>query len=443
MSTSYPVRELLTLVRRAVEVCFPEDVWVEGEISGIRRTRTGHVYFQLVEPVTTAGATPTAALDVVLFDDARREVNARLDAAGGAIRMVDGVRIRIGGRLEVYSRNGHVQLKMRDIDPAFTLAQLTLARDEVVRRLADAGLLDRNATLPVPPMPLRLGLVTSLGSAAHADLLHELEGSGLAWRVVQCDASVQGAGAEQALVRALRRVVRAGAEVVAVVRGGGARTDLAAFDSEVLARAIATCPVPVFTGIGHEIDRSVADEVAAVACKTPTACAAELVARARVGITAMEECWDEVRRKARDACQEASQRLDANAHLTARRTIHHVTRAEERLHTRTDSARRVTDRALRGAARGLDERTAALGRGAPDALRRAEHELTTHTHRVDGHDPARVLARGWSLTRTTDGRVVRRTTDVAPDEVLHTTVADGELTSTLLAATPTPPPRHA
>src|SRR5262249_23054504 len=135
-------------------------------------------------------------------------------------------------------------------------------RDEVLRRLSADALLDRNATAPLPPVPLRVGLVTSRGSAAAADFLHELELSGFGWQVVVADTRVQGTDAEQSIVAALDRAIAAEVDAVALVRGGGSRTELATFDAEALARAIASSPVPVLTGIGHEVDDSVADRVA-------------------------------------------------------------------------------------------------------------------------------------------------------------------------------------
>src|SRR5690606_17793690 len=128
-------------------------------------------------------------------------------------------------------------------------------------------------------LPTRLGLVTSGGSAAQADFLHELGRQGdrpVSWQVTAMLSRVQGPGADREMAAALRALERHGVDLIALVRGGGARTDLFAFDSELLARAIATASVPVVTGVGHEIDTSVADRVAARAYKTPTACAAAL-----------------------------------------------------------------------------------------------------------------------------------------------------------------------
>ena len=125
-------------------------------------------------------------------------------------------------------------------------------------------------------MPLRVGLVSSAGTAAYRDFAHGLETSGYAFRVALCDVRVQGDAASRRIVWGLRRLARLDLDVIAVVRGGGARSDLAPFDTEIVARAITEMPVPVITGIGHETDRTIADDVAHTCAKTPTAAAATL-----------------------------------------------------------------------------------------------------------------------------------------------------------------------
>ena len=160
-------------------------------------------------------------------------------------------------------------------------ADTEVARAALLAKLAEEDLLRANADRPMPLVPLRVGLATSDGSAAEADFLDELRRSGFAFRVLRADTRVQGSDAPRSIASAIRMLATHRLDVLALVRGGGARTDLAAFDDEAVARAIAACPVPVVTGIGHEVDTSVADEVAHTAAKTPTACAQLLVARAR------------------------------------------------------------------------------------------------------------------------------------------------------------------
>ncbi|MEZ5133683.1 MAG: exodeoxyribonuclease VII large subunit [Acidimicrobiales bacterium] len=291
------VSELLDAVAAVVDDAFDE-VWLEGEIRSRRDLRVGgagpygarHVYFDLVEPSDDLDRPPVAAISVKLFDSARRRVNAELKRHG-SIRMVDGVRVRIRGRVGIYAGRGRVELQMTGIDPGFTLAQLASSRDLVLRALAADGLLDANASLPFPVVPTHIGLVTSAGSAAHADFVHELEVSGLGWRVSLADVRVQGPRAAREVAAAVRELSGRGVDVIAVVRGGGAQTDLAAFDAEIVARAIAGAAVPVLTGIGHEIDTTAADAVAHRAHKTPTACAGSLVATAHAVHRHAEDTW--------------------------------------------------------------------------------------------------------------------------------------------------------
>ncbi len=411
-SDTLRVGELNRLIRYALSVNFPSDLWVEGEISSLKRHEgSGHVYFQLVE-AGDAGQ-PDATVSVALYAAERRTVNIMLRRAGGAIRMADGVHIRIRGSLDYYPPRGRLQLRMTAIDPAFTLGKLTAERDRVMAALAQEGLLERNRALPYPTVPTHIRLLTSEGSAAQADFLDELERSGFAWRVTMAAARVQGAGAEHEVVRALEQLTRSGAEVVAVVRGGGARTDLMVFDAEVIARAIAASPTPVITGIGHEIDSSVADAVAAVAHKTPTACAAALVEQARTGLRRAESAWDRIAERAEAATQHEHRRLDDQRHRVVLRS-----RAVVEL-----------------ASRSLEHRTHRLQRSRTSVLDRAEHHLTGAATRVGVLDPARALARGWSITRRTDGALVRGPADAPPGTVLRTTVAGGVIDSTAIEQT--------
>ncbi len=272
------VSELGVVVRAALEQAMPYGVWVEGEIQGISRSRSGHVYFDLIESAETSGAPPVASMPVVLFRDARDRVNRLLKRHGDPIRMTDGVKIRIQGTVDFYPPNGRLQLRMSAIDPTYTLGVLAAEREALLRRLSESGMLRANARHAVPAVPLRVGVVTSIGSAAHADITTVFERSERAFTLVEVDTAVQGAGAERSIAAAIRAAGEAGVDVVLVVRGGGSKTDLAVFDHADVADAIVHAPIPVFTGIGHDIDHSVADEVAHTAHTTPTAAAQAIVA---------------------------------------------------------------------------------------------------------------------------------------------------------------------
>jgi exodeoxyribonuclease VII large subunit len=332
-------------------------------------------------------------------------VNRALRDAG--VQLAEGVEVRIRGRVELYSPTGRLQLIMTAIDPVFTVGRMAANRARLLQTLAEEGLLRANAAHAMPLVPLRVGLVTSGGSAAYHDFVHELEGSPYAFRVALCAVRVQGAAADRRVAYALRQLMGLELDVVVVARGGGSRADLAAFDSEVVARAIAAMPVPVLTGIGHEVDRSVADEVAHTVAKTPTAAAGMLVDRVAE--------FDH-------ALRTVSQRVVARAGAACGHAHHRVDRLRHRAAARGRAGARDAQRAL--AARQQAILTAAR-RGTRDAARRVEADEV----RLRALDPRRVLERGYSITRDVDGVVVRSTAVVTPDAILVTEVADGTITS--------------
>ena len=273
------VLELTSGLRDAVRASFPAELWVRGEVQGLRRSQNGHTYFSLVEK-SGQGDQVRAKIDVMLWRDDRGRVDKAIKAVPGA-ELGNDVEVRIRGRVEVYAPQGRMQLKMTAIDPVFTVGDIAAGRERVLRALAADGLLGLNQRRPMPLVPLRIGLVTSAGSAAFHDFVEELAGSGFAFEVGVVDVRVQGANASRRIVYGLRQMAMRDLDVVVLARGGGSRADLAPFDADVVARAIAAMPVPVLCGVGHETDRSVADEVAHTSCKTPTACAQLLVARVR------------------------------------------------------------------------------------------------------------------------------------------------------------------
>jgi exodeoxyribonuclease VII large subunit len=217
---AYSVGELNQEIAEVLRLTYANEIWVHGEIASLKRSRNGHVYFQLVdsshvdtdhETGRVAGVgtrAPDAVMPVVLFDSAKRAVNTSLKQAGGSVRMTDGTRVRLRARIEFYAPQGRVQLRMTAIDPSFTLALLQTERDRVLTALAADKLLDRNASRTIPRVIERVGLVTSDGSAAMADFVHELESSGIGWQVVFAHAQVQGVDADQSIAAALLTIDR-------------------------------------------------------------------------------------------------------------------------------------------------------------------------------------------------------------------------------------------
>lgn len=422
-TTTWSVGELSEAIGDRLRAAFPGEVWVRGEIHDLSRARSGHVYFTLRD----ADQDVTAQLSVMLSSTNKVRVNRLLLRGGGRVRMTDGTEVRIRGRLDWYGPRGQLQLQMTSIDPAFTLGQLAAARAELLDRLRAEGVVGANALAPLPVAPLRIGLVTSAGSAAEADVVDELLRSGFAFEITRADVRVQGPEAPGALAGAITGLARTRVDLVLVARGGGAATDLAAFDSELVARAIAAAGKPVITGIGHEVDRSVADEVAHTAAKTPTAAAQHVIGLVAVALERAEHAWQRIAVRATQVLDRADDHLERSrgrAALAARTAAH---REQGRIDDAADRLARSATSVLDAADRRLAESTRRLVSTSRRRVDDAAARLDVLATRADLLDPVHVLSRGWSIARRDDGGIVRSVDDVAAGDALAIRVGDGTL----------------
>ena len=261
-------------IGNALRAAFRDEVWVRGEIRDLSRPQSGHVYFTLTDPDSGA------SLGVMLSSRTKGSVNTTLTDAGGGVRMTDGTDVRIRGRLDWYSPRGQLQLRMTAIDPAYTLGQLEVARAELLARLAAEGLLGANAgrALPLAPAPGRPGHERGLARPRPTSSTS----SAGAGSPSGCSASTRGCRVRthpgpsrrrSACCPPIRSTCSPSCEAAARAPTWPPSTTK---PSPVPSRP---APVPVITGVGHEVDTSVADEVAHTVAKTPTACAQLLVAR--------------------------------------------------------------------------------------------------------------------------------------------------------------------
>ncbi len=415
---TYTVGELAEAINSALRRRFEDGVWVRGEIQGWNE-RNQHAYFRLVED----SGDGKAVVNVQFFANSRNRLRPLL--MKNRLLLADGLKVRIFGHLDFFAPSGQLGLKMSGIDPRFTLGELALQRDDVLRRLTEAGLLDRNRRCGLSVAPLRVGVVTSTSSAAWADFVHEIERSGLAFQLRVIDVHVQGEWAVTEVTQAVRTLGRhPDLDAVVVIRGGGSRSELATFDHEAIATAIAMSPLPVFTGLGHEVDRSVADDVAHSALKTPTACAAALVERVLEFQQRTALAWHAIGHAAALGLQVAGTDLESLAHGIRHRVIGAVDRSGERLTQRAQRVRVGAGRVVERADVRLTTAEAAIGRVATRLDPEVRH-LDAVAERLRLLDPVNTMARGWSITRTADGRTVRTSADVQPGDEIITTFATG------------------
>lgn len=423
---------------------FNGEIWVVGEVSGKKQSANGHVYLDLVERRAPGGPV-VATLKVSALRNDLGPIRAALQRVKG-VQINDGVEVRIRGRLTTYAPQGSMQLQMTGIDPEWTLGRLAANKDELLRALAREGVLQRNKQRDVSPLPLRVALVTSHGSAAYHDFTKELELSGYSWQVLVHDTRVQGENAPELIAATLRAVGRRKGsswepDVVALIRGGGSRTDLQAFDAEAVARAIADLPYPVLTGIGHEIDRSVADEAAHTMFKTPTACAQALVTRVGETHRRSEQLHERIASTAQRQLGTAEAALQGASRAVGRISEARLQRAEERLQAGLMRISRAAEHRLareEDRVEGAERRTQL---SAPRQLVRAEERLEAAAALVAASDPDKLLRRGFSVTRTSEGALVRSAGDVEDESVLVTQLHEGSIVSKVHKDKGVPPVR--
>lgn len=447
---TFTVSELGEEVRAFLGEAFP-GVWVSGEVQRLRPSRNGHLFFELVEKGPADQI--VGKLEAVIWRTDLQRLRRELESSGQSLQ--EGMAVRCLAAVDFYPPGGRLQVTVREVDPLFTLGLLARRRQETLAALTAAGLLERNRGLELAAVPLRVGLVTSHGSAAFHDFFTCLRDSGYRFEVVLVHAAVQGPAAEREVASALRTLAALGVDCVALVRGGGARSDLAAFDSRRIAEAIASLPVPVLTGLGHEIDRSVADLTAHTALKTPTMVAEFLVRRVeeverRLGDLGRRLVQGGLARLAADGemvggCRERllaaagavageRARLVETARLLARFAGHRLARGGDRVERGAGALLAAVPRLLRRRRRSRAELGERIARAARAELRRLEERCTGMARVATQLAPERVLARGFSITRTAEGELLRRPGQVAPGDRLLTRLAGGTLASRVEAA---------
>ena len=441
----WAVCDLVAQVREMVEQEYG-DIWVEGEISNFRPAPSGHVYFTLKD----AGA----LLPIVLF---------RRQAMLLRFRPEDGLHVLVRGRVSVYEQRGQLQLVAETMEPVGA-GSLQLAFEQLKQRLTAEGLFDADRKQPLPLFPHTVGIVTSPTGAVVRDFLNIVGRRHSGLNVLVCPVSVQGESAPAEIEAALAELNASDlVDLIVLARGGGSLEDLAAFNSERVARAIASSRLPVVSAVGHETDFTIADFAADLRAPTPSA-AAELITEAQHKIAEhLATQFNRLARAVRFQLLQASQRL---THLPVTRAESRVSallpRHAQRLDDFSFRVESALTAQLRLRPRHADELDAAVLRHDPrQSLAQARARLQAgrnHLHRSLEHrlhasvatltalnarlhslSPLAVLDRGYALVLTAQGSLVRSAAQLTPGDQLLTRLADGAFLSRVESTAPASP----
>ena len=415
---------LLAQVQTALASAFPNrrGVWVRGEIQTIADHRSGHCYMDLVDPDSPRGR-ERPVLKVNCWRTTWGPIRRLLAAQG--VTLQPGMVVTLRGRVELYAARAQVNFIAAEIDVSALLGRMAAQRAALLAALETEGLMRRNAALTVPPVPLVVGLVASPGTEGFDDFMGQLECSGLGFTVRLVPVQVQGLRAPASVANGLATLSRAGCDLTVLVRGGGAKADLAAFDAEVVARAVASHPVPVWTGIGHTGDQSVADVVANRAFITPTECGQELVRRVTTWDEAVLDRARHVANRAVDVVRDADADCARARHRLAGAARAQLRHARQRVEGRAARLTAQARRQLDTAAMDLDRRSARLGPLTFAAVSHHEDRLVSLRRLLSAYDVDRQLERGYTLTLDAQGRVLRSVLGLEGGQALVTRFADG------------------
>ena len=401
------ISQLNTTIRSALGDAFPIAQWVHGEVSGLRVNSSGHVYFDLVEKDEEKHSV-IAKISCFLPAGLARFIQGKLRAAGFE-GLKDDIEIQVLADVTFYSPYGKLSLTIRDIEPAFTLGKMAQARQQIIEDLTRRGLLQKNQLREMPIVSLRVGLVTSEGSAAYHDFLKTLQSSGFGFTVFLAPSTMQGEGTEKSVTQALSLLGRQkDLDVIALVRGGGSKSDLAWFDNLAIAESIARSSYPILTGIGHEIDISIADMVAHTHFKTPTAVAEFLVSRVDDFQNRLVEDSQTICQMVQLKVQEASHLLEERNSSLRSGVVAHLGRERERVLQIVKQFRWA-------------RLTRLFETANEQIMHREKHAAALH--------PIQILKRGFSLTRGADGKFLKSVKSAQTGENISTYLADGKLLS--------------
>lgn len=448
------LRQLNGLVRQVLKSQFDEPLWVQAEISELRVASNGHCYLELIEK-DPSGRTPAAKARGIVWSRTWPGLRMRFEESTGQ-RLTAGIKVQALVTVEFSEVYGY-SLTLLDVDPAYTLGDLARRRREILRRLEEEGVIDLNKELPLPPLLQRIAVVSSATAAGYGDFLRQLEENPyqLRFRTELFPALMQGEGVEESILAALGAIADRSEEfdAVVIIRGGGAVSDLAGFDTYLLAAACAQFPLPLITGIGHERDDTVIDLVAHTRVKTPTAAAQFLITHQRAQLDRLAALARTLQEETRtllhlhgEALRSAGERLTGGMPRFLARQEALLARLQAEATHRAGAILgrwRQQQAALSYAAglrlhKRLEAEKSRLALLPPRLRQAAQQLLLRHGHalaligqQAQAADPARILRRGYTLTLS-GSRIVTSARQVTPGECLRTRFHDGTVASRVL-----------
>ncbi len=427
----FTVSQLSLTAKSLLSETFGNDTWVTGEIHGYKmHDRSGHVYFDLVEKDPADPARYIAKIGCAFFKNSLLSWRTKLKREGfSSFHLADGLEVKLRAGVDLYVKEGRYQLIVNEVDAGYSLGAMARKRQQTIDELKKRGLFENNKRLEITDCPLKIGLITSLNSAAYNDFLSVLNSSGYAFKLYIFDAYMQGEHTPYDVLRGIKALEQRELDAIAIVRGGGAKTDLYYFDDIRICEAIARCRLPVLTGIGHEIDLSVADMVSYMHFVTPTDTARFLVSglddfwqRIADAISTLEDSAGSYMEKESDRLKMIAYRMSVSASKMTKAV-------DSSIHAATGKLGVAAARASAFAGKRLAIIERSLNPAIRIVMSTAESRLNEYVNLIAVMNPASILKRGFSITMNPEGRPLTDSAGILNGDRLKTVLYKGSLTS--------------
>jgi len=426
MEEALTLYELNNLVKLKISESFPSEYWMQAELGEVREHSSGHCFVEFVQK-NERGNGLVAKARGTIWSNVYRMLKPYFEKETGQ-SFVAGLKVMVQVTVEFHELYGY-SLTVIDIDPTYTVGDMARKRKEILDRLQQDGVLSLNKELDLPRVVQRIAVISSPTAAGYGDFCHQLEhnSQGFVFYIRLFPALMQGEGTEDSIISALNRIYEEQElwDVVVLIRGGGATSDMSCFDSYELASNCAQFPLPMLVGLGHERDETVLDFVAHTSVKTPTAAAVFLIDRIQDFADALDEVMERLSSFSRQRMNEEKMRLQGLSMRLPTRVVQYI--SDEKLRMQ-----KCENRLKQASSMKVEKekyRMMYLGQKLPMALKqlfdREKHRLQMLEQKTESASPERILSRGYSLTLK-DGKAVTDATVLKEGDSLVSRFARGQ-----------------
>jgi len=424
---SLSLYELNSLVRRTIDLTMYDEYWIRAEISSVQDR--GHCFMEFVQKDERSDNIIAKARAQV-WASKWTMIRSHFETATGQ-HLQAGMQVLVQVRVTFHELYGF-SLNVVDIDPTFTLGDIARKRMEIIRQLQDEGVDQMNKELPLPRLLQRIAIISSPTAAGYGDFCNQLEknDSGLAFHTQLFPAIMQGEGVEQSVIKALNDIAVHHDlwDVVVIIRGGGAISDLSGFDTLELAENVAQFPIPIITGIGHERDDTVIDMVSHTRVKTPTAAAEFIIHHQEAELMLIDQMADRLHRTVGNMLMMEEQRLKLITNKLPSLFSAMKAREEGRLDRAFAYIQNMIVQQTSKEMMRIDMLDQHLSTSIYNLVNNQKHRLEVCEAKLDAVDPQRILNLGFSITRVND-KAVSKASELHSGDVIKTTFAQGTVES--------------